>query len=298
MVHLGYGDFFCSHSHSNLHRISPVIQQVKNNCEGPVKSEDMKKSNYIIKSLVTGLISIGLLVSCKKDKDNSNDVVVIQANGDITAELNEFRQLLGSTLNEAPGAQGGRREVNWDGIPDSLLGKPLPQDFFNPVGNDPALAVRQKGLVYQSTGNFMVSNSGFAEINSQAAGQFNAFSGKITFANVNNELWDIAPEIPGEATAATVKGFGIVFSDVDKAHSTFIEFFGEKGSLGKFFVPARDNNSSFSFLGVYFKNERIRRIRVGHDGTLASGGKDISNGGTHDLVVLDDFLYDEPVRLQ
>ena len=182
-------------------------------------------------------------------------------------------------------------------MPDSLLGQSLPDDFFNPVGTDPALAARQRGIVYEPTGNFMVSKVNFAEINSQAAGQFSAFSGSKTFANVNGNLWSIIPEVPGKAVAATVKGFGIVFSDVDVENSTFIEYFDEQKSLGKFFVKTHDNSSGHSFLGVYFKNQKVTRVRVGHDGILGDGGKDITQqAGAHDLIVLDDFLYDEPVE--
>jgi hypothetical protein len=245
---------------------------------------------------IAGALVSCLLTSCEKDSENS-DVVVISANGNISAKVDEFRQLLGSQLNTAPGAVGGRREINWEGVPDSLLGKTLPNDFFNPAGNDPTLAARQRGIQYEPTGNFMVSNAGFAEINSQAAGEFAAFSGSKTFANITGDLWSIVPEVPGQDVAATVKGFGIVFSDVDVTNSTFIEFFNEQKSLGKFFVPVRAGGSSHSFLGVYFKKEKVTRIKVGHDGVLGDGQKDVSQQqGAHDLVVLDDFLYDEPVQ--
>lgn len=246
--------------------------------------------------IIAGALVTSLLTSCEKDSENS-DVVVISANGNISAKVDEFRQLLGSQLNTAPGAVGGRREINWEGVPDSLLGETLPNDFFNPAGNDPALAVRQRGIQYEPTGNFMVSNAGFAEINSQAAGEFTAFSGSKTFANINSDLWSIVPEVPGQDVAATVKGFGIVFSDVDVANSTFIEFFNEQKSIGKFFVPVRGSGSSHSFLGVYFKKEKVTRIKVGHDGVIGDGQKDVSQQqGAKDLIVLDDFLYDEPVQ--
>lgn len=256
----------------------------------------MKSRNNFFNIICAGVLAISLLASCEKDSES--DVVVIKANGNISAKVDEFRQLLGATLNQTPGATGGRRELSWEGVPDSLLGKTLPNDFFNPAGNDPALAVRQRGLVYEpGAGNFMVSSTGFAEVNGQAAGQFVAFSGSKTFANINSNLWDIVPQVPGLSVAATVQGFGIVFSDVDVENSTFIEFFNEQRSLGKFFVPAHDNSSSHSFLGVFFKKEKVTRISVGHDGVLGDGQKDITQqAGAHDLVVLDDFLYSEPVQ--
>ena len=100
----------------------------------------------------------------------------------------------------------------------------------------------------------------------------------------------------GSTYAATVSGFGIVFSDVDVPNSTFIEFFNGTVSVGKFFAPVHDATSNLSFLGVHFKNNKITHLQVGHDGPLAEGGKDVSAGGQKDFVVFDDFLFDEPVK--
>jgi hypothetical protein len=84
---------------------------------------------------------------------------------------------------------------------------------------------------------------------------------------------------------------------VDEPNSASLEFFEGEKSLGKYFVPPHDNSSNFSFLAVHFSNgERITKILVTHDGFLAEGKKDISDGGTEDLVVLDDFIYSEPVE--
>ena len=255
----------------------------------------LKKVLY--NKIVTGITTALVLISaagCEKDK--AETIIVVTANGNINAKLDQFRQVLGATLNTTPGAVGGRREINWDGVPDSLLGKSLPNDFFNPVGTEASLASRQRGLLYEPVGEFVVSNDNFTAVNSQAASQFAAFSGTNAFTNTNAVLWQIDPKVPGETADATIQGMGIVFSDVDVESSTFMEFFSESRSLGKFFVPKHDNTTNFSFLGVYFKNEKVTHVRVGHDGKLADGEKDISQGGTHDLVVLDDFLYDEPVR--
>ena len=251
-----------------------------------------------MKSVLLGLsalvIASSLHISCKKDKEQA--YIIFSASGNIQARLDEFRQQLGAQLNTTPGVTGGRREINWDGVPEQLLAKPLPSNFFNPTeAGSPAS--RQRGLVYATaTGTFEVSKTNFSEVNAAAAAQFNPFSGEQTFTNISSNLWDVGFEVAGQPVAATVKGFGIVFSDVDIPDNSFMEFFSGNESLGKFYVPVRSANSSFSFLGVYFKNANVTRVRVGHGtGVLNTGEKDVSDGGSKDLVILDDFLYDEPI---
>jgi hypothetical protein len=235
--------------------------------------------------------------SCSKDESeatDNNNIIVVTATGDINVRLDEFRQLLGSQLNTTPGAIGGRREINWDGVPDDLLNKKLPGDFFNPVGEQAPVA-NQRGLVYSAAGNFQVSKTSFAEVNAAAAKELTSFSGNKIFANTSSKLWDVEFQVAGQALEASVKGFGIVFSDVDLPQSTSLEFFNDQRSLGKFFAPAK-NGSNFSFLGVFFKNEKVTRIRVSHDGPLELGQPDVSDNGTADLVAMDNFLYNEPVK--
>jgi hypothetical protein len=246
-----------------------------------------------MKNKLLALLVLGFCVACKKDKDDN--VVVVSASGDITARVNEFRQLLGDKVNTSPGATGGRREINWDGVPDELLDKPLPANFLNNTAPG-APASQQRGLVYEGD-TFEVSNSNFAHVNPQTTGEFSAFSGSRTFTNTSTNLWGIGFEEPGQNVPATVRGFGIVFSDVDIANNTSLEFFDGNKSLGRFFAPVQSQGSKHSFLGVYFKTQRITRVVVQHgNGLLNKGEKDISAGGATDLVILDDFMYDEPVK--
>ena len=243
-------------------------------------------------------LAINILIaisSCTKDENSIKDSpVVIGATGDINARLDEFRQLLGDQLNTTPGLTTGRREVHWDGIPEQLLNKKLPVDFFNPVG-DQATVANQRGLIYSTAGNFQVSKTNFAEVNASATNQFSNFTGDKSFANISSSLWDVEFQVAGKTEAAFVRGFGIVFSDVDLPNSTSMEFFNEDRSLGKFFVPAK-KGSNFSFLGVYFKNEKVTRVSVAHDSHLDKGQKDISDNGPADLVIMDNFLWNEPVK--
>lgn len=248
-------------------------------------------------SLLVLLVSVITYSSCNKENEEK-EPVVIKASGAIQDEIDAFRHLLGDQLNTTPGVVGGRREINWEGVPDSMVGRKLPADYFN--SKDPAApASFKRGLAYGDTGEFRISNANFVEVNNQAAAQFASFSGAKTFANINLNLWEVGFEVAGQLKTASVKGFGIVFADVDLPTSTSVEFFNGQKSLGKFFVPVQDATTKFSFLGVYFdNNERITRIKVSHDGILADGQKDISDAGVHDLVVIDDILYSEPVEVQ
>lgn len=242
---------------------------------------------------ITAAVFFFVTAGCSKEKQQAVNAVVFSATGDVNTKLNEFRNQLG-TLNTTIGQTTGRREVNWDGVPDSLMGLQLPSDFFNPVGTFAPVS-RQRGLLYAGTGNAVVSKTNFAEINMLAASEFASFSGSKTFAVTNSNLWPVEFAVAGTNLEATIKGFGLIASDVDKANSTFLEFFEGSKSLGVYYIPVHDNTNSFSFLGVYFPDNKITQVKVGHEGVLAAGDKDITQGGGKDLIILDDFIYSEPV---
>ena len=99
--------------------------------------------------------------------------------------------------------------------------------------------------------------------------------------------------IPGSPSSAVVTAFGAVFSDVDLAGTTLIQFFGLGGVplFSQFVLPGTTASGSLSFLGVQFDGgELITRARI-TTGNSALGPND---GGGVDLVVMDDFLYSEP----
>src|SRR5687768_745508 len=207
--------------------------------------------------LFLALIAFASLASCSKEpnyiqgqsenrslsepkpssRSNSKpEAIVFRAAGDISASLEGFRELLG-TLNTAPGVQGGRREVNWDGVPDMFTNNDrFPGDFFGAV--DPALPNgRKRGLINTTPGTgFSISNNDFFFLNPKYDDQFNDFSPARTFVAVGSAITDNFFKVPGSNVDATVQGFGVVFSDVNNAASTWLEFYDGEILLGSFKV--------------------------------------------------------------
>lgn len=248
-----------------------------------------------------------LVVSCDKDDDDNNYPTPnpIQSNvtsgtGDsaaVAAKFAEFRIVAGDPLNGTPNQTAGRREVNWDGVPANLTNNSaFPTDFFN--NTDPAGPNgRKRGLQYANNGvQLRIDSSDFSEIDLSYAAQFEPFTRKRLLTAVGSNVLDVEFRVAGTTTVASVKSFGVVFSDVDNANSTSIEFFNGSKSLGVFKVPGSTGAGKFSFLGVQFPTEKITRAKI-ITGTaaLAAGVKDLSDGGTNDLVTVDDFIYSEPI---
>jgi hypothetical protein len=266
----------------------------------------MKKMNL----LVAAIASIILVSSCNKDDDYQNEqppvvnAVVFAAGGDssaIVTKLGEFRNQLGATLNTAPGAIGGRREINWDAVPASFTNNNnFPLDFFGQ--SDPALPNgRKRGFVLENNGvTFRVDSTDFSEISSTYASQFRLFSPKRLFMSIGSSESVAIFKVPGTTTDAFVKGFGVIFSDVDNANSTSIEFFNGNKSLGVYKAPISGQGAKgFSLLGVYFPDEKVTRVKIrSGQTTLGATALDLSSGGATDVVVMDDFLYDEPKAIQ
>jgi hypothetical protein len=133
-------------------------------------------------------------------------------------------------------------------------------------------------------------NTKFFHINTKAASQYSSFRGDKAFADKNSSLWEVRFQVPGQTTPAWTKGFGAVFSNVDSSNSTTLEFFNGDKSLGQFFVPKSSGSKNLSFIGVYFPDQKITHIKVAHKGKLSNNIHDVTNGGTDDIVVLDEFI--------
>ncbi len=262
------------------------------------------KNCTVVTAMITG--STLLFSSCSKD-DYKNpapptiNAIVASSAGDsnaIVIKLNEFRNRAGAVVNNTPGATSGRREVNWDGVPANLTNaNNFPFDFFG--ASDATLpAGRKRGLITTNTGtSFRVDSTGFADIDASYASQFAAFSKKKLFAYLGNVITEVTFKVPGTLTDASVNDFAVIFSDVDVAGSTTVEYFNGIKSLGIF--SALPAPQGFSLIGVSFPDDKVTRIKITvGNGLLAIGAKDISNGGNKDLVVMDDFLYSEPKSLQ
>ena len=218
---------------------------------------------------------------------------------DILAARDQFRiDLGGGTVAGANGSFGGqRREINWDGVPDSLAApNNLPANFFN-VNSSRGVVFSTPGTGFEVSANAGVAPVRFDNINPSYSSTFQVFSAQRLFTALGSNIVDVSFFVPGTSTPATVKGFGSVFSDVDRASTTSISYFDSSNNLlGTIFVPAQIGSQTFSFLGVSFNaGERIGRVRITNGNAALAGNVNDQNGDNTDLVVMDDFIFSEPV---
>lgn len=208
----------------------------------------------------------------------------------ITAVRDSFRaDIGGGTVAGANGSFGGlRREINWDGVPNSFASpNNLPANFFN--ANSP------RGVVFSTPGSgFQVSASAsappvrFGNFNATYPSIFQTFSAERLFAAVGSNIVDVNFFVAGTSTAGSTSAFASIFTDVDLVDTTTIEFFSGANSLGLYAAPVADNG--LSFLGVRFNaGERITRVRI-TSGNAALGPND---GAGVDVVAMDDFIFGE-----
>ena len=215
--------------------------------------------------------------------------------GDIQATVDSFRTSLGTLNPNTAGSFGsGRREINWDGVPDALSApNALPANFFN--SNSP------RGAVFGTPGTgFQVSASAasgtpveFGNLDATYPALFQTFSPQRLFTPLGSNVLDVSFFVPGSTAAALSRGFGAVFTDVDLQDTTSLAFFGANDTpLGTYFVPqGTAASASLSFLGVDFASDVVSRVRITSGNTVLGAGE----AGGADLVVMDDFIYGEPV---
>lgn len=240
--------------------------------------------------------------------------VIFEVGGDSTAasilaQVTGFQSALGTLNPNTPVSfPNGRREINWDAnAPLDPFSSPaaMPNGFFNSTS-----APFARGAFFTTPGagnRVLVSQDNdtpadadpdlvrFSDINATYATTFSVFSPQRLFQAQDSNIIDVTYFVPGTSTRAAVTGFGAVFTDVDLAGTSTLDFFDNTGALvfSRAVLPGTVADGSLSFLGVLFNGgEQITRVRI-TAGTTALGPNDDPLNGV-DVVALDDFIYAEP----
>jgi len=188
-------------------------------------------------------------------------------------------------------APNTRFNVNWDGIgfasPNST--KAIAPNTF---------VARQILLDTNSvSADLLVSNDNFGDLRANYAANFPTFSPKVNFklsaAGPQKNVFVLADRV----TPALSSAFGAIFTDVEKSNTSGLVFTDQFGKeLGRFFVPPGANGLN-QFLGVIFSRPVVARVDVlmGERGADFGDVDDVSDGGTADVVVTDDFVFQRGV---
>jgi hypothetical protein len=245
----------------------------------------------------TGIAALtaALMVLCPTGLAQA-DAIPFSASGPdaaaITPTVNDFRNDLGSLNANVVGSFGsGRREINWDAVPE-MFSAPnlLPNNFFN--ANSP------RGAVFSTPGTGVAVSANadgvpvrFGNIDPNYPSLFQVFSQQKLFTPISSNIVDVSFFIPGSSDPAVTRGFGAVFTHVALPNTTSLMFFGPNNeSLGTFFVPSVLGDQTFSFLGVDFELSEVSRVRI-TNGNVALALGQLGPG----VTVMDDFIYGEPV---
>lgn len=139
-------------------------------------------------------------------------------------------------------------------------------------------------------------SSAFASVNAALADQFGAFSPKKLFMPVGTDRVEVDFEVVGTTTPGLVNGFGVIFSDVDRAGATRVHFLDANNvRIVRIEAPAHSGAHQFSFVGAVFTSAIVARVQIiSGDAALSDNTADLSAGGASDLVAMDDFVYGEP----
>ncbi len=271
----------------------------------------MKRSTFAAALITLPMI---LLTACGEDYQGSDSstsassvsphILIRSAAGataaDIQTTVDAYRADLGGANNlGAAGTQAsGHREINWDGVPAAISS---PNDFPGATFKNRGLLIASPGVKLQvSTKNDEAAQAPtlFGNLNINFPKLFGTFSPEKLFAPVHSTTTELTFTVPGSDTKATVSGFGAVFTDVDVAKISKLDYFDAKGGWlhTEWVKNVPHKNKSLSFVGVSFKDgKKIAKVRItsGNVKLAAYAGEN----AWRDAVAMDDFIYGEPAEL-
>jgi hypothetical protein len=252
----------------------------------------------ILVSLGVGARSAALSApATRQDAPSATPIVRMMAGAgpaQIQPAIDLFRADLGGTNNGVGGSYtNGWREIGWDEVPDAEASPNLlPPDYYNTAAPQ-GVVLETPGTGFAVSANEGVAPIYFGDLTLSYADLFTSYSPQRLFTPLGSTETDVTFFVPGTDRAATVSGFGLVFTNVRLDDAASVECFDANGnSLGRWSAPP-DGGGGLSFLGVAWSNGApIARVRI-TSGTvpLAAG---VTDGGTTNVVALDDFIYGEP----
>lgn len=224
---------------------------------------------------------------------------------ELSGIVSDFQDSLGGSNNGnslGPINSGGFRQINWDA---AVVPFDMPGNFFNKD-------VPRGAILKAKGGKFAVSNPSPNPTNDDkfssilptfVTSKFRTFSPFRLFTPVKRNKFSIQFRVPGSSKKAAVTGFGAVFTDVRKKRKTTMQFYDKRGCLiAKVAVPP--SPSGLSFVGVIVQtpgnvSKALRsiyrvNIKLGNISVEKfAKGYPAKKGG--DVVVMDDFIYGEPL---
>src|SRR5207247_3276270 len=276
-------------TNSNNHQPSTACREKHAAMKLPIRS-----------TVIASFGLLAMLLAVSETAYAQGTPAVFQAAGadaaSIQSSVDAFRAALGNPNNgNNPGPLlDGRREINWHGGNPNVLDTTAPVTPFNVFLNTRGSQFTTPGLGLSQAPTFGGPQGGLAVLfgNITYGKIFRTFSPSRLFTPVGSNITEGLFFIPGTngTVRASVRGFGAVFTDVDQA-STLVEYFGADGNLlFSSSVPASPGDRSLSFFGIVFKDAPIARVRI-TAGNVAPGPND---DASHDIVMMDDFIYGEP----
>jgi hypothetical protein len=233
----------------------------------------------------------------------------------IQSTVDAFRAVPGLETNNGSDPNphpNGRREINWDGGNPNVLDTTAPVTPFNVFRNIRGGQFTTPGIGLSQAPPSGGPQGGLAVLfgNPTYGTIFRPFSLSRLFTPVGSNITEALFFIPGSngTVPATVRGFGAVFTDVDKPDgsgpqaksanrpgSTLIQYFDQDGRvIFSSFVPASPGDGNLSFFAIVFDDARIARVRI----ITGDGRPGPNDGRRRDIVMMDDFIYGEPQALQ
>lgn len=245
----------------------------------------MIRSPRCVEAICRFVLALALVGLCQANSQ-AGFTVFEAAGGNaaaISPTVDAFRAAVGA----------GRQEINWDNVPDSLADpNAFPADYFN--------STSPLGVEFSTPGTgFLVSaNAGGATPTLFGfPNDFQTFSAQRLFTAVNSNTIDVSFFLPGTSTAATTSAFGLVFTDLEVAGLTKLEFFDQSNSLIFSRDPLAAGNQGLTFLGgLANAGELISRVRITAGlNTIVSNG--VLGNPNDDVVVLDDLIFADPTAV-